>query len=114
MTQKGLIPLDKRSPEEAHKIRAAGGKARGAQLRKYKAIKDLVKMMLREAVPDGDGQTWAELLVSAQLLKAGSGDTNAFEKVLKAGGEYDDKAQNVNVISVSEGVAGARRRFKGR
>lgn len=49
---KNLIPFDKLSPEEAHAIRSAGGKASAAARKKRKATAELLQLMSELPITD--------------------------------------------------------------
>jgi hypothetical protein len=91
--------LDKRSKEEARKIRSMGGIARGEQRRKRKTFAELAKAMMdckptetqlkmiKEVFPDLEIEevTNRALMIQKQMDKAVTdGDTKAFEVLREA------------------------------
>lgn len=110
-----LIPMASRTPEERAALGRKGQKISTMRKRQISDMRKLLESMVREEAPDGTGETWLELMNTAQILKAArEGDTKAWEALMKALGLFDDKEQNISVVSILEGVSGAKRRFKGR
>ena len=76
--------LKARSPSEARKLGAKGGRASGEARRKKRAMRERLQALLDGAQ---GGESGADALAAALLGKALSGDVKAFETVMAIVGE---------------------------
>lgn len=110
-----LIPLNKRSKEDAKVIQTAGGVARGKKITENKTMREWAKVFgnvqVEIKMPDGSTSKTTTLgnIVAAQMAKATRGDTKAARFVADLLGEIT-KTVNLNtptplVISDKEAEA---------
>lgn len=106
---KNLIPLNKRPPEEAKRIREKGVKAKQMNAEKRKAFKDIADILLKANYKRGvpinieninsiaelknANMSSAEKIVLEQILKAVSGDTSASKFIAELSGELKNKIE---------------------
>ena len=100
MSQKDLIPLDKRTPEEAHRIRSEGAKARNRKAAERKTMREWAKALgeipVKIRTPDGRMQDVTTLgaIVAAQMAQATKGNVKSAKFIADLLGEM---VQNVAV-----------------
>lgn len=97
MNDENLIPLNKRSKEEAKKIQLAGGIARGIQRTEEKTFRQLVKIALGEYLEKkhkGKDITIQKGIILKALQQALNGDAKARDWITKVVGE---SVENVNL-----------------
>ena len=102
-----LIPLNKRSKEEAKSIQYSGGVARGKQRTEEKNFKQLIKVALNEYLEKkykGKEITIQEGIILKALEQALKGDAKAREWVTKITGEG---VENLNL----SGAVGVQKVF---
>jgi endonuclease III len=103
-----LIPLSERTPEERHRISVMGGKARAEQMKKRKAFKETIDILLSAKIKDKavreqlkqlgfdsksmDNQS---LLIASAFLQATKGNVKAMEFIRNTAGE--EASQKVEV-----------------
>lgn len=98
---KNLIPFNKRTPEEAHAIRSAGGKACQEKRKEKKKLAEMLELLSDLSIKDKrvlnrlkrmgvkeDSDLTNKMLVADALLKAAqSGNTYAIQQYLELIGE---------------------------
>ena len=82
MAEKDLIPVTRRTKEEAKSISRKGGIASGAKRRKIRDLKEAMKILLESDV-QGKDQTGIERIALAWFTKAANGDLNATKMILE-------------------------------
>lgn len=99
-----LIPLNRRSEEDARALRAKGGKAAGEAKRRKKLLKDAANDLLDEIIKNakGDEKLGSEALIMAQFKKALQGDTKAAEYIRDTAGQKP--VDKIMLAEVDEGV----------
>ena len=108
--EQNLIPINKRSKEEARKISSKGGKKSGEIRQKQKTFKMLFKSALASKVADkelkdrlkevGIEDTYKGAMMLAMIEKSMSGDVNAFKLVSEM---IDEKKEESVEITVNVG-----------
>lgn len=101
--RQNLIPLTEKSPEEAFRIRSAGGKASSQLKRDRRDLRLALEGLLFKKYPvNQDGKrrhlSGAELIALKQFQKALKGDTHAFEVVRDTAGQKPvERVENVGI-----------------
>lgn len=112
MAQKDLIPMSKRSKDEAKRLGAIGGKASGESRRKRKLLKDSMNTLLELPVSntkdfnkiaamgiDIEDIDNSQLIVLALFNRAKAGDVFAIKELRDWIGEAD-KGYNPEAVSI--------------
>ena len=105
--EQNLIPMEKRSPEEAREMGRKGGRASGEARRRKKSLREAAELYL--SLPVADKRAWNKLardgvapedvdnqmaIIAGLTIKAVKGDAKAakllFELVGDQGGEDDE------------------------
>ena len=94
-----LIPVNKRSKDEAREYGSKGGKASGESRRRKAAMRDTMNRLLTMQAEveglsdilraDGGESTYEELITMAMIEKALRGDVNAFNAIKATVGQTD-------------------------
>lgn len=103
--EENLIPLNKRSKEQAKKIQKAGGIARGKQRAEEKSFRELLKLALNEYLDKkhrGKEITVQEGIILKALQQALNGDAKAREWLTKILGEYSDNINLTGEVNVQK------------
>lgn len=102
-----LIPLDRRTKEEQREIVTAGGRASGVARRKYRTMRETLKMVLSMDVADeqkaqalkalGIAPTYQNAIQISMANKAIDGDVDAARFVRDTSGEKPAQAVDMSV-----------------
>lgn len=104
LNPQNLIPLNKKSPEEAKAIRSAGGKARAKQKKERSTFKKLFDDVLNDR-PNNSEFTYKELITKAMIKEAIKGRVNAVEFIRDTIGEKPiDKIEFNDVSDIANEV----------
>lgn len=112
MAQKDLIPINRRTKEEAKEISRRGGIASGKARRDKRTLRQIAEELLSMTMKDKDGKetkspitgeamSIAETIVTAQIKKAIGGDTKAFTELTDIKGEKVVKTEQRVDVNVS-------------
>lgn len=120
MTDKNLIPFNKRTEEQQREIARMGGKASGEARRKKKQMHELVKIMMdskptkkqaqaiMKQFPDLEGEdvTIASAVVAGQIQSAMKGNTKAFNALnelnQKASTEDNNRGWMLPILDITK------------
>jgi hypothetical protein len=98
-----LIPINKRTPEEAKEITSKGGIASGESKRRRKTFKEIFELLLQEKAIDGSELTNDELISLQMIVEANKGNTKAFEIVRDTIGEKPtDKTETKTEVTIND------------
>lgn len=84
MAQKDLIPVTRRTKEEAKEISRRGGVASGEARRRKRDIKEYLDILLEKELQTKDGKVMqgSERIATALFTKAANGDLKAIHEIL--------------------------------
>ena len=99
-----LIPFNQRTDEEQRAIQRKGGKASGEARRQKADMRELMKLMLTEDIPNHKGMTYSQRLTQSMLTiasnpKQGAAAVRAYETILHIIGQEDPEPQQ-NALDV--------------
>lgn len=88
-----LIPMSKRSKNEARKLGKKGGIASGKARKKKRTLKDELQIIMKTI--NKDGVTYQELISTALVKEALKGNTKAYEIIRNTLGQNPIEVQQV-------------------
>ena len=103
-----LIPIQSRSTEEAREISRKGGIKSGEARRAKSDMRELMKMMLEEGLPNDKKTTYGQRVTQSMLTiaanpKQGAAAVRAYETILRITGQ-DEPEQKSDAIDLLKAI----------